>query len=311
MAVIRRGRTLTVVAVVALVLLAVTVWPGQWGWGGQPPRRSALHSMAIHWPSQGESAITVLGEGRRASHPDSDPEPIASVAKLMTAYVVLAQFPLSDGQAGFTLTLSDIDAERTATDASEDQSYVPVVAGEELTERQALEALLLPSANNIAMALADRVAGNVPAFVDLMNTKAAALGMHHTTYTDPSGLAPTTVSTAVDQLRLARVALLNPTIGTIVNLSEAEIPYAGTVRNTDTLLGHDGVVGGKTGSDDAAGGCFVFRAIRTVGHRRVTVIGAVLGQRDGPLIDAGLDAADALLNDIAGRLVTRTLRSGH
>jgi D-alanyl-D-alanine carboxypeptidase (penicillin-binding protein 5/6) len=267
--------------------------------------------MAIHWSSQGESAIAVIGEGQRASHPAAEPLPIASVAKVMTAYVVLAHFPLSSGNPGFTLTLSDVDAQRTAADAAEGQSYVPVVTGEELTERQALEALLLPSANNIALALADRVAGDVPSFVDLMNTEASELGMHHTTYTDPSGLAPTTVSTAVDQLRLARIALRNPTISEIVGLSEADIPDAGTIHNTDKLLGHDGVVGGKTGSDAAAGGCFVFRAVRTVGHRRVTVIGIVLGQRDGSLIQAGLDAADALLNDVVGRLVAPTLRSGH
>jgi D-alanyl-D-alanine carboxypeptidase (penicillin-binding protein 5/6) len=266
--------------------------------------------MAIHWPSQGESAIAVVGEGRRASHPDGAPIPIASVAKVMTAYVVLARFPLSGGQPGFMLTLSGIDVERTVTDASQDQSYVPVVTGEVLTERQALEALLLPSANNIAMALADRVAGDIPAFVDLMNAKAVALGMRHTTYTDPSGLASTTLSTAIDQLRLARVALRNPTIRDIVSLSEADIPYAGTIHTTNSLLGHDGVVGGKTGSDAAAGGCFMFRAVRTVGHRQVTVFGVVLGQRGGVLIDAGLDATDALLNDVAGRLVTRTLRSG-
>jgi D-alanyl-D-alanine carboxypeptidase (penicillin-binding protein 5/6) len=295
--------------VVAAVVLAVTVWPGSRGWGGQPPRRSALHSMAIDWPAQGESAIAVIGEGSRVSHRSGAPVPIASVAKVMTAYVVLAHFPLSGGQPGFTLTLSDVDAQRTATDAAQDQSYVPVVTGEELTERQALEALLLPSANNIAMALADRVAGNEAAFVDLMNTEAQSLGMHHTTYTDPSGLASTTVSTASDQLRLARIALRNPTISEILGLSEAEIPYSGTVHTTNALLGDDGVVGGKTGSDTAAGGCFVFRAVRRVGPRRVTVIGVVLGQRDGPLIGAALDAADTLLNDVADRLATRTLRS--
>jgi D-alanyl-D-alanine carboxypeptidase (penicillin-binding protein 5/6) len=309
MAVIRRGRTVTVVAVVGLVILAVAVWPGPSGWGGQPPGRSGLPSMAIQWPSQGESAIAVLGEGRRAGHSGAQPVPIASVAKLMTAYVVVAHFPMSDGQPGFSLTLSDIDVQRAATDAAEGQSYLPVVTGEVLTERQALEALLLPSANNIAIALADRVAGNLPTFVEWMNAEAKALGMHQTTYTDPSGLAPTTVSTAVDQLRLARAALWNRTISEIVARSEADIPYAGTIHNTDTLLGHDGVVGGKTGSDAAAGGCFVFRAVRTVGAQRVTVIGVVLGQRDGPLIQAGLAAADALLNDVVNRLATRTLRS--
>jgi serine-type D-Ala-D-Ala carboxypeptidase (penicillin-binding protein 5/6) len=301
MASTRRGRTLAITAILSLLSLTVALWPGQLGWG-QSPRRAPLRSMDIPWPTPGESAIAVLGAGQRASHPDTTPLPIASVAKVMTAYVVLARFPLADGQAGFTLMLNDSDAEQTAYDASQGQSYVPVAAGEALTERQALEALLLPSANNIAIALADRVAGNVAAFVALMNEQAARLGMHRTTYTDPSGLAVTTTSTAVDQLRLARVALRDPVLSQIMGTQRAEIPVAGTVSNTDALLGHDGILAGKTGSDAAAGGCFMFKAVRVVARHRVTIIGVVLGQRGGPLIQAGLDAADRLLNDVVVRL---------
>jgi D-alanyl-D-alanine carboxypeptidase (penicillin-binding protein 5/6) len=301
MVITRRARALSVLTILAVLSLAVAWWAGQPGWG-KPASPSPLHSMTIHWSSQGESAITVIGAGRRASHPDSQRLPIASVAKVMTAYVVLQHFPLDDGQPGFTLTFSESDVQQAATDAADDQSYVPVAAGEQLTEREGLEALLLPSANNIAMALADRVAGSVPAFVQLMNTEAASLGMRNTTYTDPSGLALTTVSTAVDQLRLARVALRDPTLSQIVAMRQAEIPIVGTVRNTDTLLGRDGFVGGKTGSDSAAGGCFMFRAERVAHGRPRTVLGVVLGQRDGPLIQAALNAADDLVNSVVTRI---------
>ena len=67
------------------------------------------------------------------------------------------------------------------------------------------------------------------------------------------------------------------------------LPVVGRVKNTDTLLGRDGFVGGKTGSDSAAGGCFMFKAIRVVGGHRYTFLGVVLGQHDGPLIEAGLN----------------------
>ena len=90
----------------------------------------------------------------------------------MTAYVVLRRFPLHADEPGFTLTINDSDAEATTIAASQGQSVVPVVAGEQLTEREALEALLLPSANNIAAALAARTAGSVPAFIQLMNAAA-------------------------------------------------------------------------------------------------------------------------------------------
>jgi serine-type D-Ala-D-Ala carboxypeptidase (penicillin-binding protein 5/6) len=179
-----------------------------------------------------------------------------------------------------------------------------VLAGERLTERQALEALLLPSANNIAAALATHVTGGAAAFVRAMNAEAVALHMRHTTYTDPSGLDPATMSTAADQLRLARAAMRSPIFAAIVAMPTATIPVAGTIGNTDGLLGHDGFVGIKTGSTDAAGGCFMFEATQRHDGRTHTVIGVVLGQRDGSLIHAGLDAARRLVDGVMSQPAT-------
>src|SRR5438270_9401123 len=92
-----------------------------------------------------------------------------------------------------------------------------------------------------------------------------------------------------------------PAFASIVATPSATLPVAGTVRNTDALLGHDGFVGVKTGSDDAAGGCFAFRAIRWLGGRRTTITGVVLGQPGHDRIGAGLAAAEAIVDSIAGR----------
>ena len=78
------------------------------------------------------------------------------------------------------------------------------------------------------------------------------------------------------------------------------LPVAGTVDNTDTLLGYAGFVGVKTGSDDAAGGCFAFRAVRWIDGRRTTITGVVLGQPGHDQIEAGLAAAAAMVDRIAG-----------
>ena len=75
------------------------------------------------------------------------------------------------------------------------------------------------------------------------------------------------------------------------------------MHNTNALLGRNGFVGVKTGSDRAAGGCFAFRAIRLVHGKWTTVTGVVLGQPGDDLIDAGLAAADALVDRIAGARV--------
>jgi D-alanyl-D-alanine carboxypeptidase (penicillin-binding protein 5/6) len=301
-----RGAKLLSILVLLLILSSAVAWQtGSLGWGSQAPHRSPLRSISIDWPSEGESAIAVVGSGHRISHPSSQRVPIASVAKVMTAYVVMHRFPLRTDDPGFTMTISDSDAEATTIAADQGQSVVPVVAGEQLTEREALEALLLPSANNIAIALASRTAGSVSAFIQLMNQQASTLRMTDTTYTDPSGYAITTVSTARDQLRLARTAMRVPAFQQIVGMREATIPVVGAVTNTNSLLGHDGFVGGKTGSDTAAGGCFMFEAIRQVQGRQIQLIGVVLGQRNGPLIAAALAAADSLVNSVVGRLSLR------
>ena len=129
-----------------------------------------------------------------------------------------------------------------------------------MTERQALQALLLPSANNIAAVLARWDAGSADRFVARMNATARSLGMTHTRYTDPSGYDDATVSTAADQVRIVDRAMRLPVFASIVATPSVTLPVAGTVHNTNTLLGQDGFVGVKTGSDDAAGGCFAFRA---------------------------------------------------
>jgi len=167
-------------------------------------------------------------------------------------------------------------------------------------EREALEALLLPSANNIAAVLARWDAGSADRFVARMNAAARSLGMTRTRYTDPSGYDDATVSTAADQVRIVDRAMRLPVFASIVATPSTTLPVAGTVHNTNTLLGHNGFVGVKTGSDDAAGGCFAFRAIRWIDGKRTTITGVVLGQPGHDRIAAALAAAAAMVDRIAG-----------
>jgi D-alanyl-D-alanine carboxypeptidase (penicillin-binding protein 5/6) len=170
-----------------------------------------------------------------------------------------------------------------------------------LTEWQALEALMLPSANNIAAVLARWDAGSADRFVVRMNAAARSLGMTHTRYTDPSGYDDATVSTAADQVRIVDRAMRLPVFARIVATPSATLPVAGTVHNTNRLLGYDGFVGVKTGSTDAAGGCFAFRAIRWIDGKRTTITGVVLGQPGHDQVAAGLAAAAAMVDRIAGQ----------
>jgi serine-type D-Ala-D-Ala carboxypeptidase (penicillin-binding protein 5/6) len=253
------------------------------------------------WPLAGQAAFVRTGQSKIQAGPHQHPAAIASVAKVMTAYLVLRDHPLAPGQDGPTITLTDDDVADTDRRRGQEESIVSIADGEQLTERQALYALLLPSANNIAEVLARWDAGSSERFVARMNATARALGMTHTRYTDPSGFDDATVSTAADQVRIVVRAMRLPAFARIVSLPSATLPVAGTVHNTNILLGHAGFVGVKTGSDDAAGGCFAFSVVRRVDGKRTTITGVVLGQPGDDRIVAGLAAAAAMVDRITGR----------
>src|SRR3954470_22357141 len=169
-----RRRRRQVMVVVVLALAGVSGWKtadalllpsrsagGNSGAGGASPA----------WPAQGQAAVAV-GSRRIHTSGAARPAPIASLAKVMTALVVLHSRPISADDPGFTITITADDVADTERRRADGQSVVPVADGEKLTERQALQALLLPSANNVAMALARAVSGTVAAFVDEMNVEA-------------------------------------------------------------------------------------------------------------------------------------------
>jgi D-alanyl-D-alanine carboxypeptidase (penicillin-binding protein 5/6) len=259
------------------------------------------------WPAEGEAAVAVEGLGSVGASGGETPVPIASVAKVMTAYLTLQQHPLAPGRDGFRIRITKADVADLHTRIALDESVVNVRAGEVLSERQALEALLLPSANNVAALLAVREAGSIGAFVGEMNEAAAELGMDDTRYTDPSGFDEGTVSTAADQIKLARKAMADPTFAEIVAMPSAVLPMAGPVPNYNELVGHEGFVGIKTGSDEAAGGCLLFAKRIEVGGRTLTVLGAVFGQREGELVQAALASANSLAGSIADAVRVRTV----
>jgi serine-type D-Ala-D-Ala carboxypeptidase (penicillin-binding protein 5/6) len=262
--------------------------------------RRRTYVSAVRWLLQGHAAL-VLGHGRPAASPHEQPVPIASLAKVMTAYLTLKRYPLSDAQDGFTITVTAAEALAEAQDADQDQSVVAVRPGEQLTERQLLEALLIPSDNNIARMLAAQVAGSETRFVAEMNAEARALGMDHTVYTDPSGFDPATLSTAADQLRVFQQAMRFPVFRQIVSMPSVTLPVAGTVITYDPLIAEG--YAGKTGSDSAAEGCLAFFTHVTIGGHELTAVAVVLGQGEGSdtqaLLAAAGQAARRLVDSVA------------
>lgn len=273
--------------------LAVSVVPGK-------PAPIAL-------PDQGEAEImTSSGQVLAAQKPGVS-VPIASVTKMMTAYVVLSDHPLAVGAQGPTITVSSSEAATLPERIAEDQSLIAVQAGEQISELTALEALLIPSADNVADILAAFDAGSESAFVAKMNATARSLGMDNTSYADASGFDPASRSTASDLLILARRAMAIPVFAEIVGMPSVTLPLAGTVSNYNSLVGKDGYTGIKTGSTGAAGGCLVWSVTRAVDGTPLTLYGVVLGQHQGPLVQSALDSATALTTAAFAAFSPRTV----
>jgi serine-type D-Ala-D-Ala carboxypeptidase (penicillin-binding protein 5/6) len=249
------------------------------------PQQSAVSGGApkVTWPVKGRARIAVPGVGTMGNK-DSGVKsvPIASVTKVMTAYTILSDHPLRPGQEGPSITVTKAEADSYPRRKAEGESLVKVRAGLKISQREALEALLIRSGNNMADILGRWSAGSPKKFVGRMNEKAAELGLTSTSFADTSGLSSKSRSSAIDLLDLAVAAMRDKTFAQIVATPRAKIPM-NTLTTTNKLLGRNGVVGIKTGSTNAAGGCLLWAATDRVGSETYTIYGVMLGA-PGPLI---------------------------
>ncbi|MFB8777675.1 D-alanyl-D-alanine carboxypeptidase family protein [Streptomyces broussonetiae] len=240
----------------------------------------------LPWPKEGQGAMDVAGIGTMENFGEQKPVAIGSVAKAMTAYVILKEHPLKAGEEGPEIEVDALAEKEGGYDQTGGESTLNTVkAGDKLTEREAIAAIMIPSANNIARLVARWDAGSEEAFVKKMNDTAKELGMTNTTYTDPSGLEGTTVSTAVDQVKLGNELVRIPALVEITKLPEWTDPSGQKWRNWNTLVPFDGAIGIKTGTTTTAGGNLLFAATKEVDGENVTVVGAILGQHTAPIID--------------------------
>ena len=272
--------------------------PAQVAIAGAPPN--------LPWPAVGSAAVGVSGLGLIGTSGAAQPAPMASVAKVMTAMVVLADKPLAKGDTGPILIMSDQDVATYTADALQGQSVVPVVLGEKLTEFEALQALLIPSGNNIAETLARWDAGSVPAFVSKMNQRATSLHLTQTTFVDPAGLSTQTVSTPADLLAMGMAAMQQEVLAQVVGLAEATLPVAGTVYNVNASIGQSGIIGIKTGSGLNSGATFLFAATATIDGQQLTLYGCVMGQ---PTLDSAFTEAQTLIGTMRDTLRVRQVVS--
>lgn len=227
------------------------------------------------------AALFDLGSGRllleRRAH---ERRPIASTTKVMTAMIVLER-----SRPAEVVTVGP-------SAAAQRGAVLGLRAGERIAVRDLLYALLLQSANDAAVALAEHVAATVERFVGVMNRRAAALGLEDTRFASPNGLDDSGYSTAADLAVITAHALREPLLARIVGTRFRVIPDPDgdprRIQNRNALLWlYPGALGVKTGFTSAAGFCLIAAAERD-GTRLGSV---VLGAPGGAFSDAA-----ALLN---------------
>jgi D-alanyl-D-alanine carboxypeptidase (penicillin-binding protein 5/6) len=194
--------------------------------------------------------------------------PPASITKIAAAIVAVEE---SDPDDVVTVNVDNFFAG--------DGTVMGLETGMQVTMRDLLYGLLLPSGNDAAVAIARYVTGDVPSFVELMNAKVRDLGLQDTNFTNPHGLdAAGHYSSAYDMAMLGRYAIRNPLIAEIVRTQNYTPEWnGGEVWNGNLLLwlypGADGI---KTGRTEKAGQTIVATAQRD-GHRLIV---AALGSQD-------------------------------
>ncbi|MFN2464573.1 MAG: D-alanyl-D-alanine carboxypeptidase family protein [Candidatus Dormibacteria bacterium] len=256
---------------------------------------SPATAPSLPWPAKGAGAVAVTDLGLLGVGGSTVPQPMFSVAKIMTALVILEDRPLKPGETGPTITVDASDVAIYQARQAAGESVVKVVAGEQLTEYQALQGLLIPSGNNIGVLLARWDVGSEAALVARLNARAAALHLDGTKFDDVSGASVKTVSVPSELAVLGGLAIKEPLIASIVSQVQAQLPVAGVVYNVDYVLGQEGIIGIKTGSSPDGGANFVFAATHTVEGRPVTIYGAIMGLGT---LDEAFSATRALIKAV-------------
>lgn len=272
----------------ACVALAVclSAFPLVLGTGAAVPAVSAS-SAALYCPATGEFAFTQNADVRRG---------MASTTKIMTALVAIEQ--------GDTAAEIVIPPEAVGVEGSS----LYLKAGEKMTLRDLLYGLLLQSANDAAEAIAIAVGGSVKGFADLMNAKAAQMGLTDTHFTNPHGLADENhYTTARELAEIAAEAMRQPLFREICGSRRAAIPNGEggkryLVNHNRLLFTYAGAVGVKTGFTKATGRCLVSAACRDGVELIAVTLGAPDDWRDhAAMLDYGFSAYERVTLAAAGQ----------
>lgn len=237
----------------------------------------------LPWPTYGQAAYGVVEDGVLAQSSEAtEPVPIASLAKTITVLAVLKQKPLLPGEQGPVITLTEEDIANYQEYVAKSGSVVQIKVGEQISEYQAIQAMLLPSANNMADTLARWAFGSIENYNTYANNMLKELGILKTTVADASGYSPLTKSTASDMVKIGILYIQNPVLQEIAMQPKATIPFAGQINNYNDAINQDGILGLKIGYTEAANNTFLVADVQGKNKDQISVA-AVLGARSLPI----------------------------
>jgi len=236
-------------------------------------------NVQLAWPVVGQAAIGSVEDGLLALSSDNEKlRPIASMAKVITALAIMEKQPFKYGQEGQTYTINKNDIAGLNAYISEGGSVLPILIDMKLTQYQAMQRMLIASDNNTADILAERIFGSREAYVSYAQNMLKRMGLSRTVVADASGFNPATVSTPSELVTIGIAALKIPVIAKIIAQHRAQLPVAGVIKNTNQLLGTDGIIGIKTGTTNKAGSCLLFAARYTAQEgKKGTIVGVIMG----------------------------------
>ena len=260
-------------------------------------RVNSPEAKPLSWPSYGQSAVATKDLGVIETGGSTEAQPTASTAKLITTLAVMQRKPFSAGDQGETIKFTSADVKLYNDYVAGNGSVVAVSEGLEWTQYQALQAILLGSANNVSDSMAIWAFGSLESYRAYAQDMVRQFGMDSTTIgVDASGYDSSTTSTARDLAILALRILENPVLREITSMREVNLPGAGNVKNTNYLLAHDDIIGLKTGYIPEAGGVFVLAGRQTEAEQSQDIVAVVMGAPSGSSSVAQNDAYDLYLS---------------
>lgn len=236
------------------------------------------NNNSVLTPTGGSYSANIKGIGVVASNNPDLARPIASISKVITALVVLNAKPINNDSAGPMITLTTQDNDFYNHYIALNGSVAPAPLGLNITEHDALTAMLLPSANNYADTLVNWAFGSQENYTKQANQFLRKNNLTNTQVADASGFSPNTKSSANDLLKLGQIILDNPILSKIAATKSTTINGLGELKNTNFLLNSPGVIGIKTGNTDEAKKCLLFAGKFNINNQDITIIGTILGQ---------------------------------